>query len=111
MTVLFLNSDRLGTGDDELGRTLLRLFLEKLLASEVHVDFVACVNNGVFLTTQGSPVLESVRALEARGARIATCGTCLDHHGLREKLAIGVVGGMQQTVELLASAERVIAPC
>ncbi len=111
MTVLYLNSDAIGQGDEALGRKLMKLFLEKLVASHVHVDFVLCLNNGVFLTTAGSEVLDSLEALQARGARIATCGTCLEYHGRKEALAIGVVGGMQQTVELLASADRVIAPC
>lgn len=111
MTFLYLNSDRMGNGDDVLGRKLLRLFLEKLAASEVKVDFVGCVNHGVLLTTKGSEVLDSLRALEQRGARIASCGTCLDHFGLRDALEIGVVGGMPQTVELFATADRIIAPC
>jgi selenium metabolism protein YedF len=111
LTVLYLSSDHMGAGDEDLGRRLLRLFLEKLAASEVPVDFVACLNGGIFLTTDGSEVLASLRALEARGARIATCGTCLEHHRLTTRLAIGVVGGMPQTVEMFASADRVIAPC
>lgn len=111
MTLLYLNSDRIGAGDDELGRRLLRLFLEKLVASEVKVDFVACLNGGVFLTTEEGSALESLRALAARGAVVTTCGTCLEHYGRRERLLIGVAGGMQQTVELFASAERIIAPC
>ena len=111
MTFLYLCSDRVGSGDDTLGRKLLQSFLEKLAAAEIQVDFVACLNGGVFLTTEGSEVLASLRALESRGARIATCSTCLKHHGLEERLAIGVVGGMAQTVELFATADRVIAPC
>jgi hypothetical protein len=101
----------MGSGDDALGRKLLRIYLEKLAASEVRVDFVGCLNGGVFLTTEGSQVLDSLRVLETKGARIATCGTCLEHHGLADKLAIGVVGGMPQTVEMFATADRVIAPC
>ncbi|HPC84055.1 MAG TPA: DsrE family protein [Thermoanaerobaculaceae bacterium] len=111
MTFLYLDSDRIGAGDDELGRKLLRIFLEKLVTSEVQVDFVACLNAGVFLTTEEGPALESLRALASRGATVMTCGTCLDHYGRRERLLIGVVGGMQQTVELFASADRIIAPC
>lgn len=110
MTFLYLDSDRIGQGDEELGRKLLRIFLEKLVASEVKVDFVACLNTGSFLTTEEGPALESLRALAARGSIITTCGTCLDHYQRKERLLIGAVGGMQQTVELFASAERVIAP-
>lgn len=111
MTLLYLNSDKIGQGDDELGRKLLRVFLEKLAASEIEVDFVACLNGGVHLTTQGSEVLASLEILAGRGARILSCGTCLEHHALKDRLAIGAVGGMPQTVELFASADRVIAPC
>jgi hypothetical protein len=111
VTFLYLSSDRMGGGDDVLGRKLLLVFLEKLAASEVQVDFVGCLNNGILLTTEGSQALASLRLLQAKGARVATCGTCLDHHGLRDRLAIGVVGGMPQTVEMFATADRVIAPC
>ena len=111
MTFLYLNSDRVGTGDLELGRRLLRLFLEKLVASEVAIDFVACLNEAIGLSTEEGPALESLRALVARGAVVTTCGTCLDHYQRRDRLLVGVVGGMQQTVEAFASADRVIAPC
>jgi selenium metabolism protein YedF len=111
MTLLYLSSDRIGVGDDVLGRKLLHIFLEKLATSEVPVDFVGCLNGAVLLTTEGSEALDSLRALQARGARIATCGTCLEHYGIKDRLAIGVVGGMPQTVEMFASADRVIAPC
>jgi len=111
VTFLYLNSDTMGSGDAELGRRLLCLFLEKLAASDARVDLVGCVNGGVHLTTEGSPVLDSLRALEARGARIATCGTCLDHLGLRDRLRIGEVGDMAGTVQVMTTAERIIRPC
>jgi selenium metabolism protein YedF len=111
VTFLYLNADVMGQGDPELGRKLLRVFLEKLAASDVRVDLVGCVNSGVHLTTEGSEVLESLRALEARGARIASCGTCLDHLGLRDALRIGEVGDMAATVQVMAAADRVIRPC
>jgi selenium metabolism protein YedF len=111
VTFLYLNSDRMGTGDDDLGRKLLAAFLEKLAASDTKVDVVGCVNAGVYLTTEGSRVLDSLRALERRGARIGSCGTCLDHLGLREDLAIGEVGDMAGTVQIMAAAERVLRPC
>jgi selenium metabolism protein YedF len=111
VTFLYLNSDRMGHGDDELGRELLLKFLWELAAFDAPVDVIGCVNSGVHLTTEGSEVLSSLQKLEARGARIATCGTCLDHLGLRDKLAIGEVGDMATTVQVMATADRVIRPC
>lgn len=110
MTLLYLNSDHMGTGEPALGKKLLSLFLEKLALSDVRVDLVGCVNSGVLLTTEGSSVIDSLRRLEAKGARIATCGTCLDHLGLREKLLVGEVGTMDMTVRAMATADRVIRP-
>ncbi|MCA9971316.1 MAG: DsrE family protein [Anaerolineales bacterium] len=111
MNFLYLSSDKMGEGDAELGRKLLLVFLEQLAASDVVVDVVGCVNSGILLTTTpDGPALPSLRALQARGARIATCGTCLDHHGRRALLQIGEVGGMAGTVQLMATADRVIRP-
>lgn len=110
MNFLYLNSDTMGEGDPALGRKLLKSFLAELAKSDVTIDVVGCVNSGINLTTEGSEALESLRALEARGARIASCGTCLDHYGLRERVAIGEVGSMAGTVQLMATAARVIRP-
>jgi hypothetical protein len=112
MTFLFLNSDLMGSGPDrELGQKLLLLYLEKLAASKVAVDLVGCVNGGVFLTTCEGPALESLRLLQERGARIASCGTCLDHLGLRDSLKIGEVGAMDMTVQIMVTADRILQPC
>lgn len=111
MTFLFLNSDQIGIHEPELGRKLLGAFLDKLVASEVRIDFVACLNSAIRLTTEDGPALGSLRALASRGAIITTCGTCLEHYQRKEQLLLGAVGGMQQTVELFASADRIISPC
>jgi selenium metabolism protein YedF len=108
MTLLYLNSERMGEGDEALGRKLLKSFLKEIVASQHTPDMVGCVNSGVRLTTEGSPVLEELQALAARGARIASCGTCLDDLKLRDQLLIGEVGKMEQIVQVLFSAERVI---
>lgn len=110
MTLLYLNSDQMGSGDEALGRKLLQIFLATLAASATPVDLIGCVNSGVRLTTTGSEVIEHLAALQARGARIATCGTCLEHLGLHEQLLIGEVGTMEQSIQAMTLADRVIRP-
>ena len=110
MTFLYLKSNTMGSGDPELGKKLLNAFLKKLAESEIAIDVVGCVNSGIFLTTEPGEALESLMKLQTRGARIASCGTCLDHYGRRGDLRVGTVGAMAETVELLASAARVIRP-
>jgi selenium metabolism protein YedF len=110
MTFLYLNSDKMGDGDAVLGHKLMKLFLAKLADSDVRVDLVGCVNSGINLTTEGSDVLDSLNKLEQKGARIATCGTCLDHLKRREKLLIGEIGAMEQTIQVMAAADKIIRP-
>jgi selenium metabolism protein YedF len=110
MTFLYLSSDRMGNGDDELGRLLMKNFLAFLAESDTRIDSVGCVNDGVRLTTEGSQVLYSLRVLSERGARITSCVTCLEHLGLDGKLRIGDVGTMPQTVEAMSAADKIIQP-
>jgi hypothetical protein len=111
MNFLYLSSDKMGEGDAELGRKLLLVFLEKLADSDVPVDVVGCVNSGIFLTTTpDGTALASLRKLQERGARIVTCGTCLEHYGRTDELQIGEVGSMEGTVQIMATATRVIRP-
>ncbi len=111
MTFLYLNSNTMGQGDDELGQKLLVTFLQKLADSDIPVDAIGCVNSGIELTTSGSRVIDSLKKLESRGAQIATCGTCLDFHNKRNEILIGQVGAMEQSVQMLAIADKVIRPC
>ena len=110
MNFLYLNSDKMGEGDPELGHRLLAIFLGKLAASDAQIDVIGCVNSAVSLTTGGSLVLDSLQTLADRGARIVTCGTCLDHYGRRPLLRIGEVGSMDGTVAIMMTADRVIRP-
>lgn len=111
MTLLYLNSDRIGNGDEKLGRILLESFLEKLAKADIKIDHVVCLNSAIELTTEGSHVRDILEKLEERGANIATCGTCLDYYKRRDKLLIGQIGTMDQTVKMMLEADKIIQPC
>lgn len=110
MTFLYLSSNQMGSGDKELGQKLLIKFLEQLADSDVKIDVVGCVNSAVFLSTTGSVVIESLKKLQQRGTKIASCGTCLDHYNLKKDLLIGEIGTMDQTVQIMNQADKVIRP-
>ena len=65
--------------------------------------------DGVKLACEGSPVAEKLRALNDRGVELILCSTCLDFYGLREKVAVGIVGGMPDIIEAMNSADKVIS--
>ena len=96
-TVVVISSDRMGTGNDELGKVLIK-------------GFMLFYNGGATLTTEGSDSLEDLKSLEAQGVEIMTCGTCLDYYGLKDKLAVGSVTNMYSIVETQAKATKIIKP-
>ena len=110
MTFLYLNSDKMGDGDSQLGKKLMKSFLRELAHSTINIDMVGCVNSGINLTCEGSDVLEILQEIEDDGAIIATCETCLEHYNLKDKLRIGVEGSMNKTVEIMANADQIIRP-
>jgi len=109
-TAVALFSPTMGRGNEELGQILIRSFLYTLAESASPPHRVLCANRGVELCCEGSPVLDHLRTLEHRGAEVIACGTCLDFLQLKEKLAVGRVGSMQEIVEALTQAGKVIAP-
>ncbi|MGD9559846.1 MAG: DsrE family protein, partial [Oscillospiraceae bacterium] len=66
------------------------------------------MNGGVFLTTEGSAVLESLEMLELNGVEIISCGACLNFFGLQDKVAIGSVGNMYDFVTKMNEAQNTI---
>lgn len=108
VTVAAIGSDRMGSGDDDLGRILVKSFLFSLTQMENVPDTVLFFNGGARLTTEGSGSLEDIRKLEERGAVILTCGTCLDFLGIKDKLAVGGVTNMYEIADRMFGADRLV---
>jgi selenium metabolism protein YedF len=85
----------------------MKSFLYALTQVE-NIKQMIFMNSGVFLTTEGSDVLESLKTMEESGVEILSCGTCLDYYGLKDKLAVGEVTNMYTAVELLTSAAKAV---
>lgn len=108
-TVVFINSDRIGQGDNELGAKLMGSFLYSLARTGHKPSAVVFMNAGVRLACAGSPALDDLRLLIEDGVGVYSCGTCLDWYGLREDLAVGEVGAMNDTVALMMEADDVVS--
>ena len=67
-------------------------------------------NGGASVTCEGSASLEDLQKLSELGVEILTCGTCLNHYGLAEKLRVGEVTNMYVIVEKQMQATKVIRP-
>ena len=87
---------------------LSKSFLEVLADSDRVPARIVFLNSGVFLTTEGSPVLGQLKKLAESGTEILSCGTCLDYYDRRNKLEVGHVGNMNDTVGGMTSFDKVI---
>lgn len=108
--VVVLASDEMGHGDPVLGRVLMKGFIYALTEQQRLPDTVLLYNGGARLSCEGSDSLEDLKKLEEQGTEILTCGTCLNHYGLTEKLAVGSVTNMYQIAETLTEAAKVVKP-
>ncbi len=106
--VLFVDTDSLGRGSEELGRILMRSFLQTLEQFESQPQKIILINSGVKLACEGSDVLEDLQEFSKKGIEVLSCGTCLDYFGLKKKLMAGKVSNMYEILNVLAQAGKVI---
>ena len=105
--VYLLTGRRIGQGDPELGRALMATFLYTLTELESPPRCLIFMNEGVFLTTEGSEQVDVLKALEEAGAEVLSCGTCLDFYGLKERLCVGRVTNMYEISERVSLGNTV----
>ena len=108
--LVVLSANVMGTGDVKLGTSLMKAFVFALTKQDQLPDTILCYNTGAYLTCEGADTLEDLKSMEAEGVTILTCGTCLDHYGLKEKLAVGGVTNMYDIVERMENAAQIIKP-
>lgn len=107
-TVILVNNDGMGKSEPPLQHKLMQTYL-RLLDETSHMPKAICFYaDGVKLVVEGSPVLEQLRALEAKGVLLLICQTCLNYFGLIEKVRVGIVGGMPDIIAAQWRAQKVI---
>ena len=108
--VVVISSDRMGNGNDELGKVLMKGFIFAVSQLDKLPKTILFYNGGATLTAEGSDSLEDLKHMEAQGVEILTCGTCLNYYGLSDKLQVGSVTNMYTIVEKMAEADKIVKP-
>jgi len=108
--VIAIKKDKMGTGDEKLGRLLLESFINTIEDVDTLPETIIFYNSGIYLTVEGSPVVATLRRLESKGIKILVCGTCLEYYGMKERIKVGIVSNMYEIVENLSRAHHVIFP-
>ena len=108
--VIQVSSDAMGAGSDELGRNLMQAFIYAVTQQDDLPATMLFYNGGAHLTCEGSPALDDLKALAEQGVEILTCGTCLNHYGIADKLAVGEVTNMYVICQKLEQASNIVRP-
>lgn len=108
--VVYLGTCRMGSGDEELGQKLMRGFLRTLIDMHFQPWRMIFINSGVKLTTEDAEAVEALTLLSEKGVEILSCGTCLQHYGVDDRLAVGRSTTMYEVLETLNNASKVISP-
>ncbi len=105
--VYCIASNSFGQGSPDLGLTLMKSFFTTLCETSPPKTLIF-LNSGVYLSCEGSMVLEKLLDLQQKGTAILSCGTCLDYYKLKEKLAVGTVSNMLEIVNHLSGPQKAI---
>lgn len=105
---ILVASNLLGNGDEKLGETLMKVYINTLAETDVLPENLMFLNSGVKLTCEGSDVLDSLNTLKNKGVNIISCGACLDFYNLKEKIKVGEIGNMYQIIEIMNTSNNTI---
>ncbi len=105
--MMIIGTDTLGK-DEEIGRILMKGFLETLKVSKEVPDTIFFLNAGVRLTTVVEETVSVLKELESMGVEIFSCGTCLKYYNLEDQLKVGYRGTTGHIVEGLQEFEKVV---
>lgn len=108
--VVYVGTCLMGSGDRELGEKLMRGFLRTLIDMSFKPWRMIFINSGVMLTTVDEEAVEALTLLSEKGVEILSCGTCLQHYKVDEKLSVGRSTTMYEVLETLEKASKVLSP-
>jgi selenium metabolism protein YedF len=108
-TIVLITHNGMGQADPNLQHKLIGTYLNLLGENDYLPAAICFYTEGVKLTVEGSPVIEQLLNLDAKGVRLIICGTCLNFYSLQDKVQVGIVGGMTDIIEAQWRASKVIS--
>jgi sulfur relay (sulfurtransferase) complex TusBCD TusD component (DsrE family) len=107
-TVILITRNGMGQAESALQLKLIATYLKLLDENNILPAGICFYTEGVKLAVAGSPVLEQLQSLQAKGVHLILCSTCLSYYNLTGEVQVGIVGGMTDIIELQRRADKVI---
>lgn len=108
--IIVLSSNSMGSGDDDLGKLLIKGYINTIDQLESLPQEIICYNSGVILATKGSDSGQALKRIEGLGVKISVCGTCVDFFGLKDNLEVGIITNMLYIAGKIAGDSRIVRP-
>ena len=108
--VISIGSDKMGEGEDELGKILIKGFIYALTEAETLPKTVLLYNKGVLLASTFEDTVKDLKVLEERGVEILSCGTCANFYHVQDQIKVGTLTNMYTILERQMKAAKVIKP-
>ena len=108
--VISIGSDKMGEGEDELGKILIKGFIYALTEAETLPKTVLLYNKGVLLASTFEDTVKDLKVLEERGLEILSCGTCANFYHVQDQIKVGTLTNMYTILERQMKAAKVIKP-
>jgi len=109
-TIVIFSSDKMGSGNDDLGSILIKAFVHTLASLEPIPSKLVFYNSGVNLTADGSGVEDDLKVLNEKGVEILICGTCVNFYDIGSKIKTGTISNMYDILDSMNNASRTINP-
>lgn len=107
-TVLLITRNGMGDAEPDLQLKILTTYLKLLDENNLLPGAICFYTDGVKLAVTGSPVLGTLKSLDAKGVHLILCSTCLNYFNLADKVEVGIVGGMTDIIEAQRKSDKVI---
>jgi selenium metabolism protein YedF len=105
--LLVVGTDVMGR-DEALGKILMKAFFETMKTYKQVPHTLFFLNTGVYLTTVNEEIRDLLKAIEAMGVEIYSCGTCLKQFKLEGELKVGKRGTTNILVEGMQDFEKTV---
>ncbi|MBB5173633.1 DsrE family protein [Texcoconibacillus texcoconensis] len=98
--IILLTSEHLGSGEEELGRSLLENYFTLLKQEDDKPAAIFTINKGVYTLTDRHFASLHLKEMEENGVPILGCKTCIDYYQLSNELVVGEVSSMKAFIDL-----------
>ena len=105
---IFFNKEIIGAGNEELGQSLMKMFIYTISEGEDLPKSILFMNGGVKVPSLNEQGIEHLKVLQDKGVELLVCGACLNFYGLEDKLEVGKISNMYEITNAMKEASKVI---